>query len=588
MKSTVLKAVFIFTAIMQFSFFVSCTNNEAGLDNYRDSETRSLINAIQVSDYETGKIRLLNATWSVANDPIPYHVRKAFDCEIEVEDIGNNKQVIVHYHTGSSWVDGQATFVRDSKPGYQIYGFSVSNAFGVPGRTSELVKLTYQFALKLIGTDGKEYWDNNNDQNYRNMPEYFGPFASASIVRYDLPSLFVRGSFDNELGWDNGKAMTKINDFEWEISDVQFGDSANEGFKFDVNNDWQVGFGDYQSDGFADNTPFATDISVDSNSVCNIKFNQKNLEYTVDCIKPECGAEQLKVSTGTYPNNIGFTMSCENGVWTSDTVVPFNTDSLEKKFYFVTTDYNGNPYASHRYFGDENPVDGTVDQFGHPSSGQNYYISVLDEDANVKVNLNTGIYEVVPVRKWQKTVVLIKGETIVGQDMFIRGGIDHNYAKEVLGKDCTADNYECAVPIKHLNFKNSTTSGWKLKDSYLDWYGTEIGQNEDSEGTPLDWTTDSWPSEWGVTPYYEEDGYGVTDLNTYGLHYWIMEVEMDCSKTVEGWFELKSYISNGPGWESDISQLNTPYESKNHFAKCGFINVFEHGVNEVTAILDFE
>ncbi len=181
---------------------------------------------------------------------------------------------------------------------------------------------------------------------------------------------------------------------------------------------------------------------------------------------------------------------------------------------------------------------------------------------------------------WQRTVVYMYGQTQTGQDMFILGGIDHNYAASI-GRDCTNTNYECAIPIQHLNLRNATTAPWKQGDNYLDWYGAESGQDSNSSGSPLDWTTtasDSHPNS------YDVDGYGRDDENLWGAHYWKFEVEMDCSKTVNGWFELKSFISNGPGWEGDVSQSGTPYQSGNHFARCGQLNVFQRGVSEPVTI----
>ena len=62
---------------------------------------------------------------------------------------------------------------------------------------------------------------------------------------------------------------------------------------------------------------------------------------------------------------------------------------------------------------------------------------------------------------------------------------------------------------------------------------------------------------------------------------------MNCTTTEGGWFELKAYVTTGAGgsgvWESDVTQVSEcngnvggyrPYASNNHFAKCGFINVF--------------
>jgi alpha-amylase len=181
---------------------------------------------------------------------------------------------------------------------------------------------------------------------------------------------------------------------------------------------------------------------------------------------------------------------------------------------------------------------------------------------------------------WKRTVVYMYGQTNVGQDMFIRGGIDHGYAASI-GKNCTATNYECAMPIRHLNYRNGTTYNWKQNDNYLDWYGIESGQGSGAEGSALDWTTtasDSHPNN------YDTDGYGKDSENRWGAHYWKFEVEMDCSKTVDDWFELKSYISNGPGWEGDVSQSGTPYQSGNHFAKCGHLNVFRRGENNPLTI----
>lgn len=172
-----------------------------------------------------------------------------------------------------------------------------------------------------------------------------------------------------------------------------------------------------------------------------------------------------------------------------------------------------------------------------------------------------------------RTVVLMYGETQPGQDMYLRGGIDHGYAQSKLGKSCTAENKLCAIPIQHLSIvKNSELAN----DHYLDWYGAEPGQGS-AQGSPAMWTTNAWPASWGPKKTVEKDGYGETPLNSYGHHYWLLDVKMDCSRTVGGWFELKTFISNGPGWEANVSQPGSPYASQNHFARCGKLNVFRRG-----------
>lgn len=188
---------------------------------------------------------------------------------------------------------------------------------------------------------------------------------------------------------------------------------------------------------------------------------------------------------------------------------------------------------------------------------------------------------------FQRTVIFIYGVTAAGQDMFIRGGIDHDYVKAKSGVTCTQDNLQCAIPIRHLNLRNATSAPWKINDTKLDWYGAEAKQSKIAQGSPLDWSADLWPASWGAAKTVAIDGYGQSPLNIWGAHYWMLDVEMDCSKTIDGWFELKSFISNGPGWEADVRQPGAPYLSINHFAKCGKINTFKRGVNSPLAIKDF-
>ena len=190
----------------------------------------------------------------------------------------------------------------------------------------------------------------------------------------------------------------------------------------------------------------------------------------------------------------------------------------------------------------------------------------------------------------QRTVVFIEGETVPGQDMFIRGGIDHAHANRNLNRNCSTSNFNCAIPIRHRNDKNPTTNPWKAGDNHLDWYGRESNQNGaangiQAAGTALDWSVDEWPADWGEKRTVQTHGFGEDPLNRYGPHYWMLDVDMDCAKTADGWFELKSYIANGAGWEGDIDQSDTPYESNNHFGKCGHVNVYRRNQNRPVEIV---
>ncbi|HWV15864.1 MAG TPA: RICIN domain-containing protein [Cellvibrio sp.] len=181
---------------------------------------------------------------------------------------------------------------------------------------------------------------------------------------------------------------------------------------------------------------------------------------------------------------------------------------------------------------------------------------------------------------WQRTVIFISSETQPGQDIFLRGGIDHQFAQNNLRITCSNSNSLCAIPIRYRNTLNTYTANWKKGDNFLDWYGTEASQNQGNQaglaqGTVMDWTSNN-PNN---AQQLANQGFGFTPLNTWGDHYWMLDVDMDCSKTYRGWFEFKSFIARGAGWESDIHQADTPYPSPNHFAQCGKINVFQRNAN---------
>lgn len=183
----------------------------------------------------------------------------------------------------------------------------------------------------------------------------------------------------------------------------------------------------------------------------------------------------------------------------------------------------------------------------------------------------------------QRTIIFMHRETIPGEDLYLRGGLDHDQAA-ARGVPCTPENKACAIPITHRAFTGDPN---RQSDRFLDWYGAEPGQPS-AAGSPLVWTTNAWPAEWGAKRTVEADGYGETPLNHWGPHYWMLDVDMDCARTVDGWFELKSFVvTNGAErWEDNVDQdsAGQPYRSNNHFGRCGKVNVFDFG--QSTAIVE--
>ncbi|CAG0900963.1 unnamed protein product [Darwinula stevensoni] len=176
-----------------------------------------------------------------------------------------------------------------------------------------------------------------------------------------------------------------------------------------------------------------------------------------------------------------------------------------------------------------------------------------------------------------RTVVFIHKQTTDGQDMFATGGVGPDQRP-----GCTedAETSECAISIttnslgegEHYDKYNS----WREGDTKLDWYGEQSGQGsfngQPVEGTPLAWTSNL------------QDDPGYQPLNTYGEHYWMVDMDMDCSETEQGWFEVKGFVKGGVGEETDVSQAANcrgtaggaaPYSSAHHMGKCGYLNVFK-------------
>ncbi|XP_012936358.1 alpha-amylase [Aplysia californica] len=180
------------------------------------------------------------------------------------------------------------------------------------------------------------------------------------------------------------------------------------------------------------------------------------------------------------------------------------------------------------------------------------------------------------MKNFKRTVILVDRRTNPGQDLFIRGGIDHGHFPSCVGAS-SAYTSPCAIPLFHRKLEINTVTpardSWAVADMYLDWEGPEPTQGKYNgrvaDGTPAQWTTNQIGAK-----YY-------SPLNTFGPQYWYVDVNMDCSKTVDGFFEFKALVNGN--WEGNPHLEATcggpegktpPYHSPNHFARCGYLNVF--------------
>ncbi|XP_062602028.1 alpha-amylase-like, partial [Saccostrea cucullata] len=181
---------------------------------------------------------------------------------------------------------------------------------------------------------------------------------------------------------------------------------------------------------------------------------------------------------------------------------------------------------------------------------------------------------------WSRTVILFEKMTRNGEDLFIDGGISHDHRQ---GCTTTAATSVCAIPIKYNEEPSfyKSFNAWKQGDNYLDWYGPEVGQGtylgRRPTGSPTVWTTNDRNSQ-----YY-------SPLNTYGPHYWLLDVMMDCSSSENGWFEFKYKIYGH--WEGAVHNQHCgdpSYLSDNHMAKCGAKNVFHQNGQCEIRLIDYQ
>jgi alpha-amylase len=69
-------------------------------------------------------------------------------------------------------------------------------------------------------------------------------------------------------------------------------------------------------------------------------------------------------------------------------------------------------------------------------------------------------------------------------------------------------------------------------------------------------------------------GYGEKPVNTWGHRFWMLAVDMDCSRRQDGWFGVQVLYCRGLRWEGDVRQPGAPRPSGYHFARCGWLRVF--------------
>lgn len=196
---------------------------------------------------------------------------------------------------------------------------------------------------------------------------------------------------------------------------------------------------------------------------------------------------------------------------------------------------------------------------------------------------------------FKRTIIAIKKETWMGQYVYVRGG-------GPMGRRIAIKHR--IIPEDQDSFFASTSKG----DNFLDWGSNEEsqGQYEDvvPQGTPMMWTT----NDANYHSQIEKHGAGYAKLNVESGHYWLVDIDMNCSQTDNGWFEFKAYLTKDGqtpvhnGWEKNFLKKpcqgkNGPMEfenedkiANNHVGRCGEFTLvhFEDSTCMIHSMQDIE
>ncbi|KAK6173073.1 hypothetical protein SNE40_016602 [Patella caerulea] len=197
---------------------------------------------------------------------------------------------------------------------------------------------------------------------------------------------------------------------------------------------------------------------------------------------------------------------------------------------------------------------------------------------------------------YKRTIIAIKQETSYGQYLYLRGGGPEGKPIDIRHR---------IAPEDQDSFYASTSQG----DDHLDWGSNEINQGRykddiTPQGTPMMWTTNDENYDSAVG----QDGAGYYNINVQSGHYWLVDIDMDCSQTTDGWFEFKGYLTwDGQipvenGWEKNFKTGSCQTEdgpqtfdkadpvANNHIGRCGEFNLvhFESSMCMIHSLADIE
>lgn len=193
-----------------------------------------------------------------------------------------------------------------------------------------------------------------------------------------------------------------------------------------------------------------------------------------------------------------------------------------------------------------------------------------------------------PVPDFQRTAVVVCYQTVPDQDMFLTGGNAEMEPIAIRLRD-TEESRWPEYPIWAENCDR--LSGGRGED--------QTGQVEGlmALGVPMRWTSD----EEGQENYQHE-------LNSdLGRHCWLVDMDMDCSMTDDGWFQFAfrkldrrnpaavEIVDEVPVFEGqdrcegdEGEFMPTTFRTAYHHGKCGAVNMAEFDTPTCSLISNFD
>jgi hypothetical protein len=171
-----------------------------------------------------------------------------------MEGYESNFAIIPEYLRGVLHSKVYASYDYDSIMHYPAYGFSDNGLPTIDAHGQSIGQRNHLSAGDIEGSIA-----------------VYGPAGGLYSKVYS--QVYLRGT-NNDWGVSN---MQLVANNTWQI-EVTFGSATNERFKFDINGDWGLNFGDNNGDGYCEQ--WGADIPVDEGTKI-ITFNDKTKSYTV-------------------------------------------------------------------------------------------------------------------------------------------------------------------------------------------------------------------------------------------------------------------------------------------------------------------